>query len=232
MPSAEGPAPAAHPEAPAAALLRRMLPAHAHLFDLRLVPLSPDAPHGHFRVATRARRVAVEGTSPVELASGAHWWLKHHAGCSVSWDATGGPQIDAAAFGAARMDELGGVGSDETVRRAVPSTFYQNVVTASYSFAFWDWDRCARQPQHCDTGRAGIDRRRTMQGQGKLRWQPTWCHSRPASCCPLEQAALAGHAAMWRHRPTRMRAFHARVPSACARNGPCNGNKPACCISP
>ncbi|KIZ03038.1 alpha-N-acetylglucosaminidase [Monoraphidium neglectum] len=145
MPSAEGPAPAAHPEAPAAALLRRMLPAHAHLFDLRLVPLSPDAPHGHFRVATRARRVAVEGTSPVELASGAHWWLKHHAGCSVSWDATGGPQIDAAAFGAARMDELGGVGSDETVRRAVPSTFYQNVVTASYSFAFWDWDRWERE---------------------------------------------------------------------------------------
>ncbi|KAI8466868.1 MAG: tim-barrel domain-containing protein [Monoraphidium minutum] len=128
-----------------AALLKRVLPDHARLFDLRLVPPAPGAPHGHFRVRAAARRVVVEGTSGVELAAGAHWWLKHHAGGSISWDATGGPQAPPAALAAAGLDGLEAAGRDETVPRAVPHTFYQNVVTASYSFAFWDWTRWERE---------------------------------------------------------------------------------------
>ena len=166
MPSAEGPAArtaaagcatddeARAAESAVAALLQRMLPDHAHLFDLHLVAGALDAPHGHFRVSAAGRRVNVEGTSAVELASGAHWWLKHHACCSVSWDATGGPQIDAAAFAPERLGALEAGGRGETVRRAVPATFYQNVVTASYSFAFWDWDRWARGGGFCGVGGA------------------------------------------------------------------------------
>lgn len=132
-------------EVAVAALLHRLLPKHAHMFDLHIVPGTMEAPHGFFRVHAKARRVHVEATSPVELASGVHWWLKHHAGCSMSWDSTGGLQIAINAFDAARLDELEASSSDgggsDTVMRSVPSTFYQNVVTFSYSCAFWGWER-------------------------------------------------------------------------------------------
>jgi alpha-N-acetylglucosaminidase len=143
-PSVGAPAADPAPEEPAAAaLLRRLLPErHARLFDLRLVAsLGPDAPHGGFRARTEGCRILVDGTSPVELAAGAHWWLKHRANCSVSWDLTGGPQVDPAAFDPARLAALEAAGGGYCMPRAVPLTFYQNVVTMSYSFAFWDWDR-------------------------------------------------------------------------------------------
>lgn len=85
-------------------------------------------------------RVHVHGSSGVELASGVHWFLKHFAGCSVSWHATGGLQLSHAALSPAALAAMESKGLVR-VERAVPFSFYQNVVTMSYSMAFWDWDR-------------------------------------------------------------------------------------------
>jgi alpha-N-acetylglucosaminidase len=85
-------------------------------------------------------RVHIDGTSGVELASGIHWFLKHFAHCSVSWHATGGPQLNLESLTPAAVASMESKGLVR-IERAVPFSFYQNVVTLSYSMAFWDWDR-------------------------------------------------------------------------------------------
>lgn len=147
-----------HPQQEAAAqLLQRLLPGHAHLFLLCLESPSAASPskqqqqrdsssrsikqHGWFSVQALKGRVHVHGSSGVELASGVHWFLKHFAGCSVSWHATGGLQLSHAALTPAALAAMESKGLVR-VERAVPFSFYQNVVTMSYSMAFWDWDRC------------------------------------------------------------------------------------------
>jgi hypothetical protein len=114
---------------------------HAQLFSLALAPCTPKAPHGHFTVCVHDATVHVSGTSGVQLASGVHWFLKYFARCSVSWELTGGVQVDAACFSAPSLAGMQARGS-VTVERAVPLSFYQNVVTMSYSMAFWEWERC------------------------------------------------------------------------------------------
>lgn len=69
-------------------------------------------------------------------------FLKYYAECSVSWDLTGGVQVSPASLTPERLAVLEHSGA-VTVERAVPFSFYQNVVTLSYSMAFWEWDRYA-----------------------------------------------------------------------------------------
>lgn len=126
----------------AAALLQRLLPRQQHLFHLSLEQQQQPGlgPHGWFSVEVARGKVHIHGTSGVELASGVHWFLKYFAGSSVSWGATGGLQLNQDSFTAAALDALEAKGK-VTIERAVPFSFYQNVVTMSYSMAFWDWDR-------------------------------------------------------------------------------------------
>lgn len=135
-------------------LLGRLLPEQAHLFDLALCegaagPSTAQA-GAHFtievvagppRAAPAAPRIVVRGTSGVELAAGVHWFLKHWAGCSVSWQLTGGAQVDAAAFAPEALARLQPRGRQAVARRAGPLSYYQNQVTHSYSSAFWEWER-------------------------------------------------------------------------------------------
>jgi hypothetical protein len=132
------------------ALLQRVLPEHAQLFALALAPPSPAAPHGCFSVEVRDGTVHVAGTSGVELASGVHWFLKHVACCSLSWHATGGLQVNAASLVQATQQAR----AKASIHRAVPWTWYMNVVTQSYSMAFWDWDRCVLVKSVCLSRRA------------------------------------------------------------------------------
>lgn len=71
-----------------------------------------------------------------------HWFLKYFAGSSVSWNATGGLQLNESSLTAASLAAMEAKGQFR-IERAVPFSFYQNVVTMSYSMAFWDWDRYA-----------------------------------------------------------------------------------------
>ena len=120
-------------------LITRFLPEHGSSFKLQLCP-QPQASHGYFTVEVVDQRVHIHGTSGVELASGFHWFLKYFCNSSMSWELTGGSQINPRCMDASNLDRLEGKGKIR-VHRAVQHTFYQNVVTLSYSMAFWEWDR-------------------------------------------------------------------------------------------
>jgi hypothetical protein len=130
-------------QAAAAQLVHRLLGSkHEQLFLLYLDQSgqSTGSTHGWFSVQVVKGKVHIHGTSGVELASGVHHFLKYFAGASVSWHATGGLQLSHDRLSPAG---LAAMEAKEPVRveRAVPFSFYQNVVTMSYSMAFWDWDR-------------------------------------------------------------------------------------------
>jgi Alpha-N-acetylglucosaminidase (NAGLU) N-terminal domain len=90
-------------------LLGRLLSRQQHLFVLRISTVPATAPsrlHGPpsqqssawFSVEVHGGAIHVAGTSGVELASGVHWFLKHWVDCSVSWQLTGGVQLNPGAF--------------------------------------------------------------------------------------------------------------------------------------
>ncbi|XP_050154004.1 alpha-N-acetylglucosaminidase [Malus sylvestris] len=135
-------------EAAAKAVLERLLPTHVHSFDFKIV--SQDACGGrscfmlnNYNLSSgHGPEIQVKGTTAVEIASGLHWYLKYWCGAHVSWDKTGGAQL-------ASIPSPGSLPRvrDEGLRiqRPVPWNYYQNVVTSSYSFVWWDWERWQKE---------------------------------------------------------------------------------------
>lgn len=118
-------------------LLRRFLPHLVGFFDFRHLRTAVTP---FFSVRVKDGRVIIEGTSGVELASGLHWFLKYFCNSSFSWEVTGGLQLDSKFQDPANLRLLEGK-EKVVVERSVPYSYYQNIVTVSYSMAFWDWDR-------------------------------------------------------------------------------------------
>ncbi|OAY70094.1 Alpha-N-acetylglucosaminidase [Ananas comosus] len=89
-----------------------------------------------------AAEILIEGTTAVELSSGLHWYLKYWTGAHISWDKTGGVQIASVPSPGSlpRVDA-----QSVKVERPVPWNYYQNVVTSSYSFVWWDWKRWEKE---------------------------------------------------------------------------------------
>lgn len=126
-------------------LFQRVLPDHAHLFDVVVDSTRAagfdllDGPNGRLRVT---------GSTGVDAASGLHWYIKYHLNASVSWERTGGNSLNNLP---AALPSVGRV----SVNRTVPWTYYQNVCTVSRAAACslqlaaalpWFADaRCARQ---------------------------------------------------------------------------------------
>lgn len=70
----------------------------------------------------------IKGTTAVELASGLHWYIKYWCGAHISWDKTGGIQINSIPKpGSLPLVKDEGV----VIQRPVPWNYYQNVVTSS-----------------------------------------------------------------------------------------------------
>lgn len=65
------------------AALRRLLPRHADQITLRTVG-GPE----RFAVHGRAGRITVQGTGPVALLTGVHWYLKYSCDAHISWSGT------------------------------------------------------------------------------------------------------------------------------------------------
>ncbi|KAL5543474.1 hypothetical protein UlMin_007258 [Ulmus minor] len=135
-------------EVSAKALLKRLLPAHESSFQFKIV--SKDACGGHscFIVSNNnlssqnGPALIIKGNTGVELASGLHWYLKYWCGAHISWDKTGGAQIASIP----KPGSLPPVGDEGVViQRPVPWNYYQNVVTSSYSFVWWDWERWEKE---------------------------------------------------------------------------------------
>ncbi|XP_028776294.1 alpha-N-acetylglucosaminidase-like [Neltuma alba] len=140
--------PASVQEAAARDLLRRLFPSHLSSFEFEIV--SKDACGGescflinnHDHSSQNGPEITIRGTTAVEIASGLHWYLKYWCGAHVSWDKTGGIQT-------ASIPKPGSLPplKDEglMVKRPVPWNYYQNVVTSSYSYVWWDWERWEKE---------------------------------------------------------------------------------------
>jgi alpha-N-acetylglucosaminidase len=148
--------PTAAPRAPAvakqaaevaevAALLGRISPAFdlAAAVDLRIVQAGSGG--GFFEIAAPDRggeggfAAKITAGNAVDLAAGAHWWLKYHLNCSVSW---WGDQLDALPAPGTPLPAFSGLERHTTT---YDLRYYMNVCTFGYSTAFWDWARWERE---------------------------------------------------------------------------------------
>ena len=127
--------------AAARGLLTRLLPDHADSF--RLEARAPSACKGKtakcfgYASALPGPKVAVYGTSGVELAMGINHYLKYVGNVSVSWEQTGGNQLSL-------PPRLPAPPSAVHVERSTELHYYANVCTFSYSFVWYslaDWVR-------------------------------------------------------------------------------------------
>ncbi|KAF3640096.1 Alpha-N-acetylglucosaminidase [Capsicum chinense] len=84
----------------------------------------------------------ISGTTAVDILSGLHWYLKYWCGAHISWSKTGGAQL-------ASVPDPGSLPAVQdagvVVKRPVPWSYYQNAVTSSYTFAWWDWERWEKE---------------------------------------------------------------------------------------
>ncbi|BDA50506.1 Alpha-N-acetylglucosaminidase [Coccomyxa sp. Obi] len=151
-------------------LLQRVLPEYHHLFDLKILSNCNEVYPACFEVQAEGERITVKGSSGTEVAAGIHWFLKYACNSSISWHVTGGNNIDASCFqpdGLERVKEMGPLRGT----RSVPWSYYQNVVTPSYSMAFWDWERWEQEIDWMAL--QGINLPLAFSGQEYI-WQKVW----------------------------------------------------------
>ncbi|KAH7570634.1 hypothetical protein ACOSP7_018941 [Xanthoceras sorbifolium] len=135
-------------ESAARAVLQRLLPAHVNSFEFNVVSKDVCGGHSCFLIENHKQpgknepEIIIKGSTAVEVASGLHWYIKYWCGAHISWDKTGGIQI-------ASVPNPGSLplvkDEDVMIHRPVPWNYYQNVVTASYSYVWWDWERWEKE---------------------------------------------------------------------------------------
>ncbi|TMW96592.1 hypothetical protein EJD97_007133 [Solanum chilense] len=135
-------------ESAAKGVLQRLLPAHLQSFEFKVISKDLCGGRSCFRITNyksshrNSPEILIQGTTAVEIASGLHWYLKYKCGAHISWDKTGGVQLASVPKpGALPLVEAKGV----TIQRPVPWNYYQNVVTSSYSYVWWDWQRWEKE---------------------------------------------------------------------------------------
>jgi len=70
----------------------------------------------------------ISGVTGVEVLAGLHWYLKYWCGSHISWDKTGGVQLNSIP----KLGSLPRLQDDGIlVQRPVPWNYYQNAVTSS-----------------------------------------------------------------------------------------------------
>lgn len=135
-------------ESAAKAVLHRLLPTHISSFQFTIVSKDVCGGRSCFWItnyknsSSSSPEIIIRGTTAVEIASGLHWYLKYWCGAHVSWDKTGGLQLDSITT----PGSLPPVKDDGVmIQRPVPWNYYQNVVTSSYSYVWWDWKRWEKE---------------------------------------------------------------------------------------
>ncbi|PKI34909.1 hypothetical protein CRG98_044689 [Punica granatum] len=129
-------APAAVQVAAAKGVLRRLLPSHHSSFEFEII--SKEACGGDYcfvignHPAYGGRGtpdILISGVTGVEVLAGLHWYLKHWCSSHVSWDKTGGMQLQSLPQSGffPRVQDTGIV-----IQRPVPWNYYQNAVTSSF----------------------------------------------------------------------------------------------------
>ena len=110
----------------------------SNVFELELVtkcqsPRPKDAKTGLcFDLMMADNKIKVAATSGIDLAYGAAWYLRTSCNMSFSWNRTGGHHIEV-------PKEWPSVRTAVTRYRTVPISYFNNVVTFSYSYAWYDF---------------------------------------------------------------------------------------------
>lgn len=97
--------------------------------------LTESSPHDHFTITDRDGRIAVSGNNVNSLATGLNYYLKNHAGTSVSWYASEPVYVP---------EVFPAVGDTVTVEALVPDRFFLNYCTFGYTMPYWgekEWER-------------------------------------------------------------------------------------------
>ena len=85
----------------------------------------------YFELSQSGKRIVVKGNSWVNIATGIHWYLKHHAGILLTWNN----------MKASLPDQLPRINKPERHETNLSLRYDFNYCTFSYSMAFWDWER-------------------------------------------------------------------------------------------
>ncbi|KAF4367611.1 hypothetical protein F8388_011250 [Cannabis sativa] len=136
--------------AAARGVLRRLIPSHSSSFDFQIVSKEHCGGascfiirnHPDFHRRGGDPEILIIGVTGVDIVAGLHWYLKNWCGSHISWDKTGGAQLCSVPKAGLlpRVDDNG-----VFVPRPVPWSYYQNAVSSSYSFAWWDWERWEKE---------------------------------------------------------------------------------------
>ncbi|XP_044484414.1 alpha-N-acetylglucosaminidase-like [Mangifera indica] len=129
--------------------LQRLLPSHSSAFEFRIISKEQCGGESCFVIRNHPSKytregpeILISGVTGVEVLAGLHWYLKHWCGSHISWEKTGGVQVSS-------LPKLGSLprvhDAGVLVKRPVPWNYYQNAVTSSYSFAWWDWTRWEKE---------------------------------------------------------------------------------------
>ncbi len=119
------------PSGPVKDLLERIDPGASR----RIVTEVVAGPEAFFEIDARGRKPVIRGDSPVHVAVGLNWYLKHYCGIQVSRECPA----------AELPDVLPLPEGPERHTADVDFVYDFNYCTFSYSMAFWDWDRWERE---------------------------------------------------------------------------------------
>ncbi|OAY83861.1 Alpha-N-acetylglucosaminidase [Ananas comosus] len=130
-------------------LLDRLLPSHSSSFEFKIVSKEYCGGKACFIINNHpsfdskgSPEILIHGVTGVEISAGLHWYLKYYCTAHVSWEKTGGAQL----LSVPQPGTLPHVPSAGIlVQRPVQWSYYQNAVTSSYSFAWWDWERWEKE---------------------------------------------------------------------------------------
>ncbi|KAK6920761.1 Alpha-N-acetylglucosaminidase, N-terminal [Dillenia turbinata] len=130
-------------------VLSRLLPSHSSSFEFQIVSKGNCGGDSCFMISNHpsytgqgSPEILISGATGVELSAGLHYYLKNFCGAHISWDKTGGAQLSSVPKPGALPSVPNGV---ILVTRPVPWNYYQNAVTSSYTFAWWDWERWEKE---------------------------------------------------------------------------------------
>ncbi|CAA2958177.1 alpha-N-acetylglucosaminidase isoform X1 [Olea europaea subsp. europaea] len=135
-------------ESAAKGVLHRLLPSHLSSFEFNIITKDVCGGSNCFRIGNYksssrdSAEILIQGTTAIEITSGLHWYLKYWCGAHVSWDKTGGAQLASVP----KPGSLPPVKNEGVIiKRSVSWNYYQNVVTSSYSYVWWDWERWEKE---------------------------------------------------------------------------------------
>ncbi|GFP92397.1 alpha-n-acetylglucosaminidase [Phtheirospermum japonicum] len=135
-------------ESAARGVLQRLLPTHLSSFQFKIIAKDVCGGTSCFQISNYkgssrdSAEIMIKGTTAVDITSGLHWYLKYWCGAHVSWEKTGGAQLGTVPEpGSLPLVKHEGV----MIQRSVPWNYYQNVVTSSYSYVWWDWERWEKE---------------------------------------------------------------------------------------